>query len=416
MKTVETLLRREIGLDAASIGSTTIERATRLRMKSLGLKKTEDYHRLLESSPAERNELVESIVVAETWFFRDCESFTAFAQLAQEWFLQNPAGPLRVLSVPCSSGEEPYSLAMCLLDVRVPPGRFVIDAFDVSKRAVTRAIRAVYGKNSFRGKQLDYRDRHFQQTKDGFTLNASVRDCVRFQQDNLLSGNFLSRHGPYHFIFCRNVLIYFDRPTQAKVLATLCSKLIPSGVLFVGPAEMPIFLDNGFVSANLPMAFACHRRGQAVASPSRADAAMLRASRASVVAGKTQSRAALYREREAVVPEFSTSATGVSVRLETARELANAGKLKEAAELCEWHLRHEGPSAQAYYLLGLVFDAGGDPQAADYYRKALYLEPDHYETLWHMALLMEKNGEDGEARAFKRRAERAQENAQVSRL
>jgi chemotaxis protein methyltransferase WspC len=92
--------------------------------------------------------------------------------------------------------------------------------------------------------------------------------------------------------------------------------------------------------------------------------------------------------------------------LETARRLADAGRLKEAAEICEAHLRESRVSAQAYYLLGLVREAGGEPGAIECYRKALYLEPNHCESLLQMALLLQKSGDAARARAFKSRAQR----------
>lgn len=91
-----------------------------------------------------------------------------------------------------------------------------------------------------------------------------------------------------------------------------------------------------------------------------------------------------------------------------ARQLADAGKLAEAAALCESHLETRGPSVEAFYLLGLVHDADGDPKAMDCYRKALYLEPNHYESLLQLSLLLEKNGDAEGARTLKRRAERIQ--------
>src|SRR2546421_6275012 len=91
MQQVENLLRAAIGLDSAAIGSTLIERAVRLRMKSHGLKKTEDYRRLLETSKPEWDELVESVLVTETWFFRDREPFAAFVRMVLEDWL--PAHP-----------------------------------------------------------------------------------------------------------------------------------------------------------------------------------------------------------------------------------------------------------------------------------------------------------------------------------
>ncbi|HMP82697.1 MAG TPA: CheR family methyltransferase [Verrucomicrobiota bacterium] len=410
MKRVETLLRAEIGLDAASLGPTAVERAARQRMKTLGVGSVDDYFRLLDSSPAERTELVEAVVVTETWFYRDRDSFIAFTRLAQEWALKNPSGPLRALSVPCSSGEEPYTMAMCLLDAKLPPARFVIDAVDISARTLARAIAGVYGKNSFRGEDLAFRDRHFDAVNNSYTLRQPVRDCVRFRQDNLLNGNFLHESGPYHFIFCRNVLIYFDRPTQVRALAVLNAKLAKDGILFVGPAEMSIFLDNGFVSAGLPMAFACvHRDGTRPTRPQRR--ARTTVSPVSPPASSPPATLPVGTPPAAngnVPPLPAATIAGVSDAsdLNTAQQLADAGKLVEAATLCEEHIRRNGPSAQVYYLLGLVLDAGGNETlAADYYRKALYLAPDHYDALWHMALLLEKTGNHSEANSFKRRAE-----------
>src|SRR2546421_6202395 len=116
MKLIEVLLREAIGLDAASIGSGLIDRTVRLRMKNLGLKQVEEYRKALAASRAEWNELIEAIVVTETWFFRDREPFAALVRLVRdEWLPAHPTAPLRLLSLPCSSGEEPYSLAMALL-------------------------------------------------------------------------------------------------------------------------------------------------------------------------------------------------------------------------------------------------------------------------------------------------------------
>ena len=246
-------------MDAASVGSSQIQRSIRLRMKSHGLKRHLDYGELLQSSAAEWDELVESVVVTETWFFRDAEPFSALLGLVQEWLSANAAGRVRLLSVPCSSGEEPYSLAMTLLDGGIAPARFEVDAVDISARALARAERAVYRKNSFRGKNLQFRSRHFQSTGEGFVLKPEVRKTVRFCQGNLLAENLRTANANYDFIFCRNLLIYFDRPTQQKALSKIGSLLAPEGVLFVGAAEQPLVLEHGFVSAQIPMAFACRK-------------------------------------------------------------------------------------------------------------------------------------------------------------
>lgn len=411
MTRIESLLRKEIGLDAASIGSTLIQRTVRLRMKALGLKRPDDYEQLLKTNLAALDELIEAVVVTETWFFRDRAPFAAFADLALQWFSKNPAATLRVLSVPCSSGEEPYSLAMSLLDALVPPHQFLIDAVDISAHALARARQAVYGRNSFRGNDLAFRARHFRQTKDGYVLNPAVRERVRFHRENILGEEFQTEGAPYHFVFCRNLLIYFDRATQVRALEKLHRLLAPEGVLFVGPAELPLVSGNGFINANLPMAFAC-LKSTVPASASARTSPHDRTAVQSLTATSTTHVAAAKPVAAGVLrqPGVHTSPKPPS-DLEAARQLADAGRLDEAVAVCESHLLKEGPSAQVYYLLGLLSDARGDAKASDYYRKALYLEPNHYETLLQMALLLEKSGDRAGARTFKRRAERLQQKA-----
>lgn len=402
MRRIETLLRKGIGLDAASIGSSLIERTVRLRMKLHDLQATEDYQQMLLSSPEEFNELIEAIVVTETWFFRDREPFNAFTALAVgDWLPKHPDAQMRILSVPCSSGEEPYSLAMCLLDAAVPQERFQIDAVDISQNALARAERAIYGKNSFRGTDLGFRDRHFTTIKEGFALSPLVRQQVNFRRDNVLDDGFLASQSSYDFIFCRNLLIYFDRATQVLALAKLHQLLAPDGMLFVGPAELPLVTECGFVSANLPHAFACRKAGGAPPP------LPLRPRRKKNFPAPTPALAPVNSVRpSAAAPAVPSPAGNHTASLHLARRLADSGQLDEAATLCQTHLVQHQDCAEAYYLLGLVWDAKNHPEAMEFYRKALYLDPNHYETLVHAALWSERNGDSATAQAFKRRAER----------
>jgi chemotaxis protein methyltransferase WspC len=406
MKQFEHLLRETIGLDVQSIGPTSIQRAVRLRMRSLGLKSPEDYQQLVERSRAEWNALVESVIVPETWFFRDPALFSAFAHLVlAEWLPAHPAVPVRVLSIPCASGEEPYSLVMALLDAGVAPERFQIHAVDISARALACAESGLYGNNSFRGKDLAFRDRYFQPSGEGFVLAAAVRSCVRFYRGNLFSDDFRPKLASYNFIFCRNLLIYFDRPTQQKAIETIERLLAPFGVLFVGPVEQPLVLSHGLVSANIPAASACRKAAHVVRRPRLA-----RIIKQPSVPAAPQPNGALQPHLAASsglnLPTAARPLPSVRHDLETARRLADAGRLHEAAEICEAHLRQSRGSAQAYYLLGLVRDASGDARAIECYRKALYLDPNHYESLLQMALLLQKNGDPSRARAFTNRAQR----------
>ncbi len=279
MTQIENLLQQLIGLNVAAIGSSLIERAVRTRMRHCELTKKDDYLKLVSASSAERDALIESVVITETWFFRDRHPFEALVRLVRdEWLPAHPTGSLRLLSLPCSSGEEPYSMAMALMDAGIPPTRFQIDAVDISPRTLASAERAVYGKNSFRGPDLVFRTRYFETTAEGHALAPTVRAQVKFQRGNVLDDDCLAKEEPYDIVFCRNLLIYLDGPGQKKVLLKLRRLLVPTGALFLGPAELPLALENGFVSANHPGSFACRhpdfdgepreRRPRALKNPS----------------------------------------------------------------------------------------------------------------------------------------------------
>ena len=161
-----------------------------------------------------------------------------------------------MLSLPCSSGEEPYSIAMALLDAGVPASRFQIDALDISERVVQFARRGLYGRNSFRGDALDYRDRYFTETGDGHQLSAQVMERVRFQSGNLFDAGLLAHAPAYDFVFCRNLLIYFDQATQERAVQVLRRHTREDGVLFVGPAETSLLTARRLPPVAMPHCFA----------------------------------------------------------------------------------------------------------------------------------------------------------------
>jgi chemotaxis protein methyltransferase WspC len=166
----EQLLERTMGLNAASIGAAAIERAVRARLAACKLEDADAgrYWQQVQRSPEELQALVEEVVVPETWFFRDPQAFAAMTHIiTKEWLPAHASGVLRLLSLPCSTGEEPYTMAMALIDAGVPCDRFMIDAVDISGEALARARRGVYGGNSFRGQNLSFRDRHFERLERG---------------------------------------------------------------------------------------------------------------------------------------------------------------------------------------------------------------------------------------------------------
>lgn len=430
MQQIENWLRVSMGLDAASIGSSSLHRTIRLRMNAAGVKTAEDYLQLLQVNVVECDQLIESVVITETWFFRDQQAFSAIANIAVlDWLPAKPSERINILSLPCSSGEEPYSIAMALLDAGVPATRFTVEGVDLSQTSLDRAILGSYGKNSFRGQDLAFRNRHFRPNGCGYVINQIVRDCVTFRRANLLNAAVALGQQRYDFIFCRNLLIYFNRETQARAFAKLELLLAQDGTLFVGPAEVPLALNNGFATVTLPMSFACRRATDATRARRQGRAAALRppsSERRKVPArDSTTITPRTNAKREPTPPPAPTATAaprkGKPAKTDTswlpdtlgaARSLADNGKLDEAAQICHAHVQQTGASVSAYYLLGLIHDAQGNPLSREFYRKALYLDPNHYESLLQMALLAEKDGDLRNARNFRRRAERVQRPTQ----
>ena len=187
---IEALLKQKIGLDANSIGSNTITHAVERRRLSCGLPDRAAYLSHLRSSPQELEDLIEAVVVPETWFFRDREPFVYLRQFVTEWQAAHSAGVFRVLSAPCSTGEEPYSIAMTLLQSGLTSAQFKVDAVDISHRALLKAKRGIYGKQSFRGGGVVDQSRYFQPAESGQEIRPFVRNTVNFIQGNLLNPVF----------------------------------------------------------------------------------------------------------------------------------------------------------------------------------------------------------------------------------
>ena len=413
MTAIEDVLRRRMGLQASSIGSATVELAIRARMSEVGAATPEAYLARLQETPAELDELIEAVVVPESWFFRDGAPFTALAQWAlNDWQSTHPGRALRVLTIPCSTGEEPYSVAMALLDAGLAADRFTVDAVDISRRALGLAKRAVYGQNSFRGQALDFREHHFTPTPEGHALAANVKRQVNFELGNILDAAFRPGAGRFDVIFCRNLLIYFDKPTQTRAVKALAEMLSSAGLLFVGHAETSIPATAGFASANFPRAFAFRKVAALAAAPPkhtiRVPSVAFPPPRVTV----RMPMAVVPRPVRTPPPAARPATPQAAANLDDARALADAGKLDEAARLCELHLRQQGASAAAWYLLGTVRDSTGDrTRAAECYAKTLYLEPDHQEALLHRALLAEASGDAATAAQMRRRLTRAQERS-----
>jgi len=463
--TIIDLLRRKIGLDAIAIGYSSLTNAIRYRMMECGLQDASSYLVRIQTSPQELDALIEQIVVPETWFFRDREPFIFLVHYIQsEWIPKHCNRVLRILSLPCATGEEPYSIAIALIEAGLPPKNFQIDAVDISKQAINRAKQAVYDQNSFRGGQLPLlnsekidrqtglQERYFKPVDHGYQVNEWITKTVKFIHGNLLDPCFLADQSSYDILFCRNLLIYLTRSAREQAIQISSRLLTDQGLLFVGHSEMGQLPATHFAPVHHAFAFAARKKRQAVEMTGQGWTKV-----AEVQTGKAEQETTERvgrRDREhswladksltphsptpsptkgegeperldhfqspslALGEEFrvrakdfcqSTSVQSSVSLLEAARTLADQGQLQDAIMLCEMYLKHNRIDAEAYLLLGQIYQAGGnEEQAEQYFQKVIYLQPNHEDALMHLRLLKENRRDFAGADVIQQRIQRLQ--------
>lgn len=424
---IKRLLHQKIGLNASSIGDSSIERAIKHRLSANKITEVKEYYEVLLANSEELYDLVEEVVVPETWFFRNNSPFEAFNEYVTKTIepkLQKNE-KIKILSIPCSTGEEPYSIAISLHRAGVSLDRIEIDAIDISKRSLTKAKRGIYGKNSFRGDDATVKSNYFTKGGAGYRVNDEIREVVSFKQANFLNVTLSPEPANYHAIFCRNLMIYFDRETQRMALDKLFRALMERGVLFVGHAEASQVNRKNFVQLYSAKTFGyvkvsesksrkTTRRGKSPEKVPEQWASVFdqlsKINPESIQSRRENQSLARHKYNTKELPEHKAESVAPKISLISIERLANQGKYDEAINLCEAYLEKNPASSEAYYLLGLVRDLNGDPTQADILlRKAIYLNPNHEQALILAALLAEKRGDIEAALSYKRRAKRVSE-------
>ena len=460
----EELLRCWIGLDPHSIGEAAIRRAVRLRMLSLGIDDVQTFVRLVETDKTERDRLVEEVVVAESWFFRDHQVYDHLRRFVAARIKARPGEPVRILSAPCAAGEEPYSIAMSLLDSGLQPEQFRIDAIDISRVALSKAKTARYSPNAFRNADSGFRDRWFRMDGGSAVLDESVSRCINFAWANILEVSFVtgaidSGRAPYDVVFCRNLLIYLTTDARSAVERSIDRLLKEDGIVVLGAAE-PAILQGNWVADSVGSTFTLRRgvSGESARWPSLASRSALAAPRRPKPTLPPPNTVASYPAPSPQPPQARpsrfpapasfpaplappptplshsptplspppTPTTSADLRCEDSgggsatqsvpliladvNALANARRFSEAIALCESAQRDIGPSAELYFIAGIMHQTSGSLAIAeDCFQKTLYLDASHDEALLALSLLAEQRGDSGQAAQYRRSALRVVE-------
>lgn len=418
LETIASLIKKRIGIISDSIGMSSIERAVRSRMAECGERDLESYLDRVIASAEELQQLVNEVTVAETWFFRDQVPFTLLTEyVSQAWLQDKPGEILKILSIPCSTGEEPYSIAITLLEAGLTVDEFRIEAIDVNTRVLEMARRGRYGKNSFRGKTNPDESPFLERHGNDYVISDFVKNTVTFRHGNILDKDFKSGLGLYDIVFCRNLLIYFDVDTKDVAIKNLYRLMTDDGLLFLGHAETGRIAQGLFSPIRHPGAFAYQKSTSGDVSDflsSKQKPVKSRPVKAVEVALQPMPVPELRCIANESLKNGKSAEREVTGPLQRIQALADGGMLDEARDECLKYIRNHKDDPKGYYLMGVIELAmDDDRKAEEWLRKTIYLDPEHYEGLIQLAIIAEEQGNASGAKNYRARAERARRHGDV---
>lgn len=403
-----------IGLEIETLGLLTLRKVIEQQMQQYGFHSIEDYRQHLAQSPQGWNALIDAVVVPETWFMRGQSALQCMNDyVKKEWIHQKNSSPLRILSVPCSTGEEPYSIAISLLEMGLNVEHLQILGVDISQHAVQHAQRAIYTEEAFRERNnMRYQQSYFEHVlhneKLSYHLYPFVKQKVRFEQANVIDSHFLENEAAFDIIFCRNLLIYLNCAAREKLLQHLLRLLKPSGLLFVGHAERAHIDLNQFEFLSYAGAFACRRLSAPVSPSSPISPPSLSPILVEKIPSSPVCKQFIASNQ---CDETQTYSFSIFEQLfEKAQRLANQGDFKQALFYCQACLTEKNDSTEAYFLMAMIYLALNEfIQVEQYLNKTLYLNPTHQAALTHLILLAEKRGELQKTQHLRQRLQRVRE-------
>lgn len=373
-------------------------------------------------TPAQLQVLAAHLTIGETYFFRDPQTLQALASSVLPELIHARRGRdqrLRIWSAACSSGEEPYSLAILLHEALpdLSDWQVTITATDINRRALTKAAAGIYGEWSFRGAPARLKDRYFSRTAGGrYAIAPWIRKLVKFECLNLAQDVYPSLATgteAMDIVFCRNVLMYFTPSQAGWVIGKLRRSLAGGGWLVVSPSEASHALFPDFATANFPGAILYRKSaasprktqrpmpaplGEAVdcvpaaietpspGAPSPAVALPTEAAPAPGVVGQLLYQQGRYAEAaDTLAGSFTQHALEPQALSLLARSLANLGQLADALAWCERWIAADKLDPAGHYLRAVVLLEQGNPEPArSALQRAIYLDPDF--VLAHFAL------------------------------
>lgn len=254
---IRTLVYRESRINLGANKRELVNSRLGKRLRATGACSFADYCRLLKSEESgELIHLIDAISTNHTYFFREQAHFAFLSSHILP--LYRTGHPLRLWSAACSTGEEPYSIAITLAGhYGLPAPNWSLECSDISNRVLAVAAEGIYDASKLQNVSTEWRQRYFLRNHDGtaFRIRPELRARLAFRRLNLFQSSYPFT-GAFDIIFCRNVMIYFDRTTQEELVSRLTRCLRPGGFLLIGHAESLAGIRHGLT----PLKPAVYRR------------------------------------------------------------------------------------------------------------------------------------------------------------
>jgi chemotaxis protein methyltransferase CheR len=374
------------------------------RLQQRGYDSYRKYYNLLKFHPEGRlevRELLDLITVGETYFFRNKAQFNMLMRSVLPEMIKRKSSArdksIRIWSAGCSRGDEPYSIAIAIMEVLPPDEEWTISILgtDINRKGLACAREATYGEKDIAHLPKEYLGKYFKVEACTYLLKSEVSRLVRFHYHNLVKDPFVHEWmQKVDLLFCRNVTIYFDHQTTRRVIENLYNCLAPEGYLFLGHTETLWQVTDKFERVEFPQTFVYKKRLSLapegavrpfMAVPEIKIEDLTRSIAPMPPSGSTSGERSPWSfEVEGLTSIRSSSDHPIGpekndrlTSLSRATLLANDAKYEEAAEILAQVIKADNLSVEAYYLLGvLLYKSGNLLEAETQFRKVIYVNPD----------------------------------------
>ncbi|MFH1050270.1 MAG: CheR family methyltransferase [bacterium] len=403
---IKEILKSQVGINPNSMDFSEFDSKADNFLQNNELDSYESLLKILKSKPNMLMAFTENKLNSETWFLRNPDVYELFNKYLHSLTPKDEYDKLRVLSIGCSTGEEPYSIAILLLASGLNPNNFIIDGIDISATAIEFAKQAVYSASSIHEMDIGLLEKYFQQAEDLFILNPKIAHLVVFHKVNFIEQNFFTGRKQYDIIFAKNIFNTLTEDAIRKLLNNISSVMSDTGIL--------ITTDNEVQFINLVQFQKSEYGGSSFIKKKRENKVEEKYLQSEK---KTKRKVKFLPNIFRINKNIEVAKNNVNEKtflelnetksIQEIRQLISIGSFDNAMSSCLRLLKKGNQNPDLYYFLGYIYEQQNDLiQAEDFYHKALYLEPYHYETLIKLIVLFENKGKTDRAELLKKRIDK----------